>query len=114
MQHNEYNGYYNYETWNIKLWIDNDQALSEMLSEAARDYIDQCDTDNEDPRTFGETLESLFTDPELGLGLFPELPAGPASDAINLYKCEINWEEIAEHALDDARDQIRYENQSGR
>ena len=26
MQKLEYNGWYNYETWNLKLWLDNDQG----------------------------------------------------------------------------------------
>ena len=28
-----YNGYTNYQTWNIALWIDNDQGLHEQVQE---------------------------------------------------------------------------------
>ena len=32
----EYNGWANYPTWNVALWLDNDQGLQEMALEIAR------------------------------------------------------------------------------
>ena len=31
----EYQGWTNYETWNVALWIDNDQGVYEMMKEWA-------------------------------------------------------------------------------
>jgi len=31
--HNEYNGWRNYQTWNVALWIDNDEGLHELAQE---------------------------------------------------------------------------------
>ena len=40
MNKNEYNGWYNYETWLVNLWMDNDQGSQEMWREHARESID--------------------------------------------------------------------------
>ena len=32
MQKLEYNGWYNYETWNFKLWLDNEQETQNMVN----------------------------------------------------------------------------------
>ena len=37
---NGYNGWKNYETWCIKLWLDNDQGEQEYMMELTRDNLD--------------------------------------------------------------------------
>ena len=38
----EYNGWENYETWNVALWINNDQGLYDIAMEAGnyQDFVD--------------------------------------------------------------------------
>ena len=38
MQQKKYNGYTNYETWNVALWIDNDQRWNYALMMQCKDY----------------------------------------------------------------------------
>lgn len=40
----EYNGWKNYETWNVALWIDNDEGLQKLAS---------------DCRNYGEVVDNL-------------------------------------------------------
>ena len=40
MTNKEYNGWYNYETWMVNLWMDNNQGSHEMWREIARESID--------------------------------------------------------------------------
>ena len=40
MNNKEYNGWYNYETWMVNLWMDNDQGSHEMWREIARESIE--------------------------------------------------------------------------
>lgn len=79
----EYNGYTNYQTWNIALWIDNDQGLHEQCQE-----IEKLD----DVRAVANWLKDYFTD-----------EANPLADQANTYAdllghalAMVDWQEVAE------------------
>lgn len=40
-----YNGYANYNTWNVMLWLNNDEGLYY----AKQDYLDECANSGKDP-----------------------------------------------------------------
>ena len=39
MTNKEYNGWYNWETWSVNLWMDNDQGSHEMWREIAMHWV---------------------------------------------------------------------------
>lgn len=90
MTDNTYNGWSNYETWNWKLWVDNDEGWQESVLEAARD--------SGDVYQFSKWLED---DCEQLRELFDLPTTGPFSDLLGAAISNINWYEIAESIFED-------------
>jgi hypothetical protein len=98
-----YNGWTNYETWLVNLWLDNDSGSYAYVREMA-----------EEARTNperNEFAEGGFLSPAYTLGrqvkdyveelLDPQTSeSGLASDLITAALSEVNWTEIATAALD--------------
>lgn len=110
MTKNEYNGWFNYETWLVKLWMDNEQSSQEHWSERATEAL----------REAGETMSANFrmtgvepftTEEKAAFALAKELKAqheeslpeldGFAADLLSAAMSEVNWHEIAKSLLDD-------------
>ena len=90
-----YNGWTNYETWNVALWLDNEQGSYGYWTEAAEQAVNNADGDKDDAAiALAGMLESEHKDamPEV-TGVFADL-LGAALDAVN-------WREIAEHYVSD-------------
>jgi hypothetical protein len=100
MNHQEYNGWTNYETWVVNLWIDNEEGTHDYWLEIAEDiYNDEAEeqkhfTKIEDAACI--LAERLKNDHEENL---PEM-AGVYGDLIGAALSEVNWREIAEHLLE--------------
>jgi hypothetical protein len=86
-----YNGYTNYETWNVGVWIDNDEGLLDQI-------IDLTHHASEEPE-LAESIKEFVMDPETSL--FPELPNGLASDILTNAISRIDWYEIAKSFWDE-------------
>jgi len=113
MDDKRYNGWTNYETWNVALWLDNDEGTQTMFAERAQELLDdeaQQAADEEISADIGDLraactspladeLENFVTDPELG-GM-PDLPASVYSDLLTHALGMVDWREIAEHYLSD-------------
>jgi hypothetical protein len=101
-QERTYNGWTNYETWAVKLWIDNEQGSYSYWEEAAQEILD--DTDTDDTReerkreAVGELAGRLKDEHNEAM---PELGASIWSDLLGAALSEVDWYEIAEALLDD-------------
>ena len=96
MQKLKYNGWWNYETWNCKLWLDNDQANYENI----KDHIDHLKvksnlTKNDLVYKLSQYLEHLINMETT------ELKASMYSDMLSASLREINFLEIAEAYYED-------------
>jgi hypothetical protein len=106
MNSTTYSGWKNYETWNVALWIDNDQGSHEYWRERAQDLLDATDEDEDDRKA--EAVPDLARElkdahEEQSDDMLRE--AGQASsmwaDLLGAALSEVNWHEIAEHMLSD-------------
>lgn len=101
MSDNKYNGWTNYETWCVKLWIDNDQGSQGYWSERAQSAFDDAEAD----KTFTRIENAAFA---LSAELkeeheenTPTMGSGVYTDLLNAALSSVNWHEIAVNMLED-------------
>lgn len=90
----KYNGWANYETWNVKLWLDNEQGTQEDMLDLARGY------DEGEAWELGNAIESYVTEelPDM-LGIdIDNLPL-MFGDMLSASLRAVDWYEIAEAYL---------------
>jgi len=85
----QYNGWKNYETWLVALWIDND-GDADYWTERAAEIADTYDLAKE--------MEGHYT--ERSEWVIP--PQGMFNDLFNSALREVSWYDIAEHYINDA------------
>lgn len=86
MTHKEYNGWTNYETWLMALWIDTD----EYQYATVREIAGECSEAHDLATRIQELMEA--DQPEL---------TGLWADMLNSALSQVNWYEIAEHYDED-------------
>jgi len=92
-----YNGWSNYETWNVALWLSNEQGAYNLQREWAADAVETHDGDKD--AAIDEVAQCVRDFIEEGV---PNLGASTYSDLLGAALSEVNWYEIAAHSVEDA------------
>lgn len=106
MTNDNYNGWTNYETWCVKLWIDSEQGSNEYWHDSARETFEN--SRSSEYSTRGENARRNLADSlkehydELKCELMPA--SGVFTDLLNSALSGVNWFEIAESLLGDVGD----------
>jgi len=90
-----YNGWSNYETWNVKLWMDNDEGSYHYWQEETESILTR--EQDKDAAT-GRLADVLKTEHQDNA---PELQ-GTYADLLGAALSEVDWYEIAESLVSDA------------
>ena len=100
-----YNGWTNYETWLVNLWLTNDEVTYGICRSLAQQFMDEsvADTVFSRKERAGYNLSNELKDMlEEGNPLASQ--ASVYSDLLNAAICEVNWQEIADHLLEEYKD----------
>ena len=83
----KYNGYNNYETWLVALWIDNDQCYQENVREIAENCKDDVNICASTIKEYVEEMPDVSRAIENG---------GMVADLVNSTLSDVDWYELAE------------------
>lgn len=99
----KYNGWTNYETWLVNLWIDN-SGDQDYWNDSSRDLFEYSKGDS----TFTKEENAIADLADLMREYYDELAgqwmpdqSSMFADMINASMREVNWREIAEHYIDE-------------
>jgi hypothetical protein len=96
MERKEYNGWTNYETWAVALWMNNEEGSQRFWSDCAAEVVDAADANGTDAACdLADMLKSQHEE------AMPDLGATVWADLLGAAMSEVNWYEIAEHLIAD-------------
>ena len=111
MDEKKYNGWTNYETWCVALWLDNERGSYERWRWLARKLVKR--SSRNFPRTFPESvpnatatrllaerIQEEFTDNT------PGVFTGPYGDLLGAALSDVDWHEIAAQYVDEVANEI--------
>lgn len=98
----KYNGWTNYETWAVKLWLDNEEPAYRYWLERTTEHFNNAKADNYFTHkeratiSLADELKDQITETDR-----PELQ-GVYADLLGAALSEVNWYEIAKAMIEDA------------
>jgi len=94
-----YNGWSNYETWCVNLWLDNDQGTQEMWAESTARIWEESEPSRNWTRK-EEAVSALAEMLKEELAVVPDEVTGMMADLLGAALGEVDWHEIAEHMVE--------------
>ena len=104
MSDQKYNGWSNYQTWVVNLWLTNDSGSVNYLNERAQECLDKFDGDTDDAAC---ELASIIE--EMHDEFMPET-TGVYADLLGHAMRMVDWHEIAQHVIEDEYPEWREDN----
>jgi len=101
MTHDEkptYNGWSNYETWAVNLWLTNEEGSYRYWTDRTREVIAECANEDADRSALSRLAEELKESTHEACAIEK---ASLASDLMNAALGEVDWYEIARSLIDD-------------
>lgn len=101
MKHDEkptYNGWSNYETWVVNLWLSNEEGSYRYWMDRTREVIAECTDDDDDRSALSRLAEELKESTHEACAIEK---ASLASDLMNAALGEVDWCEIARSMIED-------------
>jgi len=102
MTKKEYNGWTNYETWVVNLWMDNDEGSDSYWREQAEECV-KVDGRENAVTSLSDILKEYHQE---GSAEIMQDRACVYSDLIGAALFEVNWREIAQHLVDDVEIEV--------
>jgi hypothetical protein len=93
----DYNGFTNYETWAVMLWIGNDESLHRITNEIGSAH-DEEDLGN---GTLAEALKSYIGE---RYGQQENQEPNLGTELLEAALSEVNWQEVARHVYEGSHD----------
>ncbi len=101
MKHDEkptYNGWSNYETWAVNLWLTNEEGSYRYWTDRTREVIAETADDDDDSSALSRLAEELKESIHEACAIEK---ASLAADLMNAALGEVDWYEIARSMIDD-------------
>lgn len=96
-----YNGWTNYETWNVALWMDNDQGSQEYWQERAEEIAKVAEDKHEATNALAEEMKDQHEEASQDLLERANAQCSVWADLLGAALSEVCWYEIAGGKLED-------------
>jgi hypothetical protein len=106
MADERYNGWANYPTWCVNLWLSNDESLYMYATEQAERTFAEYEDEREAARMFAQWLsDACSSDGEFSSETASEL-TGLNADLLTWALKSVDWDEIADRWIAEAKEAV--------